>query len=318
MCDAPRVAGALAFLSHAGVVGPRVGARSPITAAQVLLTQTCANLLEAAGHNVDPRALVAAYGRPFVLGLLRVELFPSGVAPGSASLLCESPKGHVVFAGPIGLGKPGSQTLPAEIRPAAAICLDATFAGLETAFAPVHEAIADTVNFVKTATASGKQPVVLASVDSLSLDLARAFVSEGFVVRAHTSFIKLAEIHTAAGLLPTPLLRFSGRIGPKELLMVPTSVKVSATLEKLKTPCLVITAGVPIAPSDLDRLRPEGIFPLTNAATRKDLLAYIKATGTKEVATLNDAKGAFAAVLRDTGLDAYHLGPPAQMTLFAA
>ena len=43
-------------------------------------------------------------GRPFVLGELRLEIFASGLMPGSASLLCERDGRRIVYAGPIGAG----------------------------------------------------------------------------------------------------------------------------------------------------------------------------------------------------------------------
>lgn len=318
VCNAPRTAGALAFISHADVVAARVGVRSPITAAQVLLTQTCANLLQAAGHDLGSRALVANYGRPFVLGLLRVELFPSGVAPGSASLLCESPKGHVVFAGPLGLDQPGAQVLQAEIRPASALCIDATSAALEESFAPVNEAISAAVAFVKDALAASRQPVLLTGIDCLTLQLAQALQTAGILVRAHVSLFRLADVHRAAGLQSPTLHRFTSSLGLNEALLLPVQAKAPVTLARLKAPTVALTVGLPVSLADVKRLRPDAVIPIGNVANRKGLLSYVKATGAKEVATLNDPKGAFAALLRQEGLDAYALGPPAQMTLFAA
>ena len=99
---------------------------------------------------------------------------------------------------------------------------------------------------------------------------------------------------------------------------MPVQIKTPVTLAKLKAPMFALTVGRPVPPADVKRLGADAVIPLGNVANRKGLLSYIKATGTKEVATLNDPKGAFAALLRQEGLDAYALGPPSQMTLFAA
>lgn len=313
VCDAPRTAGALAFISHAAVVSARVGKSRPITAAQVLLTQMCANLLEAAGHPLGSRGLVAAYGRPFAMGMLRVELFPSGVAPGSASLMCEGPQGRVVFAGPVGLGTPGGHTQAAEIRPAEALCLDATYASRSTPFAPVAATFDQVLEFVEEALALGQQPVLRTGVDPLTLDLGRALHTAGFGVRAHARLIKLAEIHKAAGLPAVPWRPFSGGLGAKEVVLFPASTKPTAALEKLKAAKVAITA--PLTP--LEMTAEATYLPLSNTASGPELLSYAKATGAKEVATLNDHVGAFAMQLRKQGLQAYALGAPAQMPLFA-
>lgn len=312
VCDAPRTAGALAFISHAAVVSARVGKSRPVTAAQVLLTQTCANLLEAGGHPLGSRGLVAAYGRPFAMGMLRVELFPSGVAPGSASLLCEGPHGRVVFAGPVGLSTPGSHTQAAEIRPAHALCLDATFAATASPFTSVAETLERVLAFVEATLSEGHQPVLRTGVDALTLDLGQALHAAGFGARAHTSLLKLAATHAAAGWPTVPWRPFSGSLGAKEVLLFPAATKTTAAVERLPAAKVAITA--PLAHGALGEATH---LPLSNRACEAELLSYVKATGAKEVATLNDLEGRFAARLRAQGTQAYALGPPSQMPLFA-
>ena len=55
---------------------------------------------------------------------------------------------------------------------------------------------------------------------------------------------------------------------------------------------------------------------LSNQSGHPDLLAYIEATGAREVAVTRGFSEAFAEELRGRGLDAYALGPPRQMELF--
>src|SRR6185295_11754176 len=95
----------LVFLSHAGALG-RAASGAPRARGggrrKILTNETTLALLGAAGERLRPHALTAGYGRPFTLGGMRIELFPSGALPGAASLLCERGGQRLVYAGPIG------------------------------------------------------------------------------------------------------------------------------------------------------------------------------------------------------------------------
>src|SRR5690349_11643258 len=84
-CDAAGSAEDLVFLSHAqaiGALGPR---RLPLRRAgrqELLATDQTLTLLGPAGQTLRKHALPAPFGRPFVLGGLRVELLASGHLPG--------------------------------------------------------------------------------------------------------------------------------------------------------------------------------------------------------------------------------------------
>ncbi len=316
VCDAPRTASGLAFLSHAEVAGPLTALRTPLTATQVLLSQHSANLLEAAGHPLGSRGLVAAYGRPFALGTLRVELFPSGYAPGAASLLCESPAGRVVYAGPVRLQSPPPHTPAAEIRPADALCVDATFADPQGAAVNPQEVLAQALAFVRKTLGDGHQPVVLAACHSPSFELVAALSTAGVAMRAHPSFLKLAAVYEHAGLGKLPLARFSKNLGPQEALLWPVHARGAAALSHLPHPVFALASGFAGQPAVMERAGASVALQLCPQSDGRDLLAYVKACGARQVATINDLEGRFAALLRSQGFDAYSLGPPAQMPLF--
>src|SRR3954469_7827290 len=132
-CDSA-AGGELVFLSHApspGAKGRRALPRVGSGRRRLLATEATLNLL-----GLDPsntHALVAVPGRPFSLGGLRLEVFPSGLMPGAASLLCEREGRRIVYAGPVGqVDQPGDGQ--AELRAADALCIDARFASREIAF----------------------------------------------------------------------------------------------------------------------------------------------------------------------------------------
>src|SRR3954469_6506179 len=91
-CDAAGSAEDLVFLSHAQAVGALGARRMPLRRAgrqELLATEGTLALLGPAGETLRKHALPAPFGRPFVLGGLRVELLAAGHLPGAASLLCE-------------------------------------------------------------------------------------------------------------------------------------------------------------------------------------------------------------------------------------
>jgi putative mRNA 3-end processing factor len=114
VCDppAPRP---MAFVSHAAVKGAW-------RHRQIFATETTLRLLpRAATERPQVRALPIPFNRPFALGNTRVELFPSGLAPGAASLVVDvdTEGTRVGYAGTIGPA--------AELRPCDEVILDATF-----------------------------------------------------------------------------------------------------------------------------------------------------------------------------------------------
>src|SRR5690606_38073060 len=63
---------------------------------QVIATEETVRILEA--FRRKPRALICQYNRPFSIGPLKMELLPSGVVLGGASLYVETEKGRLLYA----------------------------------------------------------------------------------------------------------------------------------------------------------------------------------------------------------------------------
>ena len=93
-CDARRTRD-LCFVSAASAVAsPRHG--------QYLATDITLSLLGRRARPTDPGShLAVPYGHPFTLGSLRLELFRSGHAAGSASLLVCKGEQRIVYAGAV-------------------------------------------------------------------------------------------------------------------------------------------------------------------------------------------------------------------------
>ncbi len=216
-CDAS-TGGDLVFLSHA----PSPGARDRRTSRalgggrrQILATEQTLALLGPAGERLRPHALAAAYGRPFHLGKLRLEIFSSGFMPGSASLLCESDGRRIVYAGPIA---PGAR----EVRAADALCVDASYARADVQLPARAAALASVGAAVRDAFAAGDSPVLLVDPVATALDVAAALAADRVGLAAHRDVMLAAATYRDAGLTVPPLQRFAaGRVAPGEALLWP-------------------------------------------------------------------------------------------------
>jgi hypothetical protein len=322
-CDA--TAGSdLIFLSHAAALDARAARALPRARhgrRQILTTDTTLALLGAPGERLRPHALLAGFGRPFVLGDLRLELFPSGHAPGAASLLCERGAApgtdgaaratRIVYAGVIGAGE------SPDVRPADALCLDATFGARRFSFPATAEALAELRRLVLEAGTQGRAPLVLVEAGAQALTVAATLAEAGVSVRAARAIVQVAAAHGRAGLATPALQRFDGRLRPGEALLWPPEARDAASLGRLERPTTILASGWAADPAELALARADHGVPLADRADFADLLRYVQATGAREVALVHAPSEELALALGARGVDAYPVGPPSQIALFA-
>ena len=318
-CDAAGSAEDLVFLSHAQAVGAPGRRRFPLRRAgrqELLATDQTLALLGPAGKTLRKHALPAPFRQPFVLGDLRVELVPSGHLPGAASLLCEVEERRILYAGTIRHEAPALGADACVVRRADAVCIDGTFGDPRFAFPAREEALAAVRAFAGEALAAGRTPVVLAPVYGAAMDVADALSRKGIPLRGHRSMITAAAAFRAAGV-PVPLIaRFQGKVIPGEALLWPPKEREAPLLGKLSAPVFAFVSGFSLDEASRARMRADAGIPLSNQSGYPDLLAYLEASGAREVAVTRGFSESFAEDLRRRGYDAYPLGPPRQMELF--
>jgi hypothetical protein len=309
-CDAS--AGSdLIFLSHASALDARAARLLPSPRAghrQILASEATLTLLGPAGARLRPHTLCPAFGRPFVLGGLRLELFPSGHLPGASSLLCEVADQRIVYAGPIAAG--------ADIRTADALCVDGTFAQPQFQFPPYADALAKVRDHVRAAGADGKAAVVLARPLGPALDVAQTLVAAGITVRAHRQVIAARAAFADAGAPVPPLLRFGGPLAPGEALLWPPEDHHAGRLKALPAVVTILASGWAADPITARRLPADVAVPLSNVGGFVDVLDYIASTGAREVAVRHAADDQLVAALAGRQVAAYRIGPPQQIALF--
>lgn len=309
-CDA--AAGSdLVFLSHAAVIGarrrralPRVGGGRR----QILTTEATLGLLGSFGERLRAQALVTPYGRPFTLGELRLELFPSGYLPGAASLLCERDGRRLVYAGPIGQG--------GEVRAADALCLDARFADPGIVFPERTEAEASLVRVARDR-ADGRAPVLLIDPLPLAPIVARTLAAARVPLRAHRAIVDALEAFKSLGPAAVPAVqRFAGRLGPDEVLLWPAGARAprQGGVDAAEGRRLIRVSPRPGAGQGPIGAAEALTFPF--GADFAQLVRYVASSGASEVALVGAPDDALAELLRARGIAAYRIGPPRQIDLF--
>jgi hypothetical protein len=310
-CDA--AAGSdLVFLSHAAVLGARTRRALPRLGGsrrQVLVTDTTLTLLGPVGDRLRAQALVVSYGRPFALGDLRLEIYPSGHLPGAASLLCERDGRRVVYTGPIGE--------EAELRTADALCLDARFAARDVVF-PKRAVAEESLRAMASPGSAGGPPLFLIDPLSLAPLVARALSTAGLRMRAPRAVLEaIAAFRRVAPPSSTApnVQRYAGRLADDEVLLWPAEARPPALAGRaaarpriLVSPRAGVSTTEPVGPARAVR------FPFGGDLVT--LVQYVEATGASEVALWGAPDDALAEALRLRGRTVYPLGPPRQIDLF--
>jgi putative mRNA 3-end processing factor len=325
-CDALGGGESLGFLSHAQALGALGGDHSSPGGRradwpaggrhELLATDATLALLGPTGARLRPHALPAGFGRPFALGDVRVELFPSGHLPGSASLFVEVGGRRLVYAGSVRTEAPAFGATAAEVRSADAVCVDGTFGDPRFVLPPPAEALGRLVTFAQETRAAGRSPVLLTSPFGTAMDTAVALAGAGFGLRGHRAVVSAAAAFAAAGATAPAITRFEGKLAADEVLLWPPEAHGAPLLGNLASRRLAFVSGFSLDPDALAAVRAEVPIPLSNQSGYPQLLAYVEATGAREVAVYRGHAEPFAVLLRARGLDAYALGPPRQMQLF--
>jgi len=319
-CDATGFASDLVFLSNAHALG--TGGATKLAGErggrrQIVATEQTLRLLGEAGDKLRPRALPAAFGRPFNLGGLRIEIVPTGILPGSAGLLCETENRRVFYLGAFAPEPLLPGLAPADMREADAICIDASVGHPGLALPPRKRVLDDLRGFVKDTIARGETAVLLASavgtVAAVAADLLQAEIS----MRAHPRFAtELARLHDVHAAVPA-VARAARKLAPAEVLLWPSDARQAAGLRALTSKRLALVSPSATDTGAVARMEVDAAFPLTNLPDRAEILAAIEASGAREVALFQAGAEGLAEELRGRGFDAYTIGPPRQMTLVA-
>ncbi|HET7501813.1 MAG TPA: hypothetical protein VFK02_12440 [Kofleriaceae bacterium] len=321
-CDARRRRD-ICFLSSADRVG-RTGH------GQLIGTAVTLALLGAR----DQGHLAVPLRQRFTLGTVRLELIPSGRGFGAAALHADITGRTVLYAGAVRTSAGGVGD-PAELRSCDAVVVAAPYGEPDDKFPPLPGAIDATLEWARAQLASGKRPVLL--VDTLldGLEVASRLAAEGMAI-AGPRALRDAALRIA-DLVPAPQIVDGTLAIGSTLYPRPPAADPGSGVPAIAAPGREVRAVVwldadragvarglgerPFATARLSARVPAGAgpagydagFPWASAADRAQLLAWIEATGARDVYVTGACAETIVAAL---GARARVIGPPHQMTLF--
>ncbi len=255
------------------------------------------------------RALAVPTGRPFMLGDVRLELFPSGAMLGAASLLVDHGLRRIVYAGPVQT-RAGLIAGAAEVRACDVLIIDATFGRYRY---PAHADVLDDVAaWVERVRAAGDTPVVLAPPLTVAPDLLRR-LGTAAPLRAHRTIAAVARRLAGLGVELPATPRLAGLPAPGEVVVCPPRHRDAPGVADLPRARFALVSGFAADPVITGRLRVEAAFPFSEAAGGDDVLDYVAQSGARTVYLVGG--GELARTLADRGLVVRRLGPPEQLRL---
>lgn len=293
-CDAPRRR-ELCFVSAIDAVSlQRHG--------QLVATATTLALLR--GQRRTPIAdseLGVPLGRPFSLGELRLELFATGRALGSAGLRVEGPNLSVIYGGVVNpRGTPLSGDC--DVRSADTVIVSGEYGHPRFVFPPLADAIATLAQRASEITARGGVVVVALDSPAVALEIAAALAPRKVV--GHRTLVALARAARQLGL-PVPSIAAARKpMRPGQLLVWPRD---RAPLPELPRGSEVLVCSGAAVDT--------GGLAMSDRADWPSLLEFIEQTRASRVMITGRFTAELDAELRRRGLDASPLGPPEQLRL---
>ena len=328
-CDALR-AHDLCFVSGAQAV--RRGGRGSV--GTLLCTERTLRLRQALGERAPESLLLSPVGRPFQLGTLRLELFPSGEGPGAASLLIKLPSGQCIIYAGTPCAQPYSGVEPMQVRAGEALVCAAPLAAHDGELPERATALLTLRDLVGQAQADAAATVILCAPLTGAPAIWSQLAADGAAVVVHAEIARALTAHQELDRLPpssaaTPSRRrFTRPLGPGTVVLWPAAIPLPP-LTRLQSPSarglrVVLATGAALAEPVVARLRatlPEGAIlsgaiPLADGLDQPALRRYIADSEARTVYLTAGYSDALAATLRRTGVQLEPLGPPRQLPLF--
>jgi putative mRNA 3-end processing factor len=306
----------LCFISHAGVSGALGHQKIVSTALTTELLRALAAAYGRGRRAHEPQALVTPYGRPFHLGQLSLELFPSGHALGAASLLLHHKGQTIVYAGDINLrGNPLVEAL--EARPCDVLVLPARFGQQRWALPPAEETAANLVSFVGEALGRGQNAVLLCAALGEAQEVALLLQEAGLRVQAHRRVAALCKVYQEGDGPLAPVPQFRGPASEPVALLWPCELRRSRSLESLKGRCTALVSGAALDAQVREGLgQLDATFALSAHADYGALLEYVRACNPGHVVLVGGTPRDLQRDLQGMGMEVELLAAREQMELF--
>ena len=258
------------------------------------------------------REHVLEFGETRAFRECAITLLPAGHICGSAQSFIETDAGTLLYTGDFKL-RPGLSAEPAQWRHADTLIMETTFGLPRYRMPPTAEVLAQIIAFCHAALADRAVPVLLAYSLGKAQEAVCALLAAGLTPMLHDAVFKMTEIHRELRPgFPTGYVRFSAADAAGKVLICPPNAKPAAHFPQCRT---AVLTGWALDPGAKFRYQCDAAFPLTDHADYPDLLRYVQLVQPRRVLTLHGFAAAFAADLRERGVEAWALSENDQLEL---
>ncbi|MGH2356215.1 MAG: MBL fold metallo-hydrolase RNA specificity domain-containing protein [Chloroflexota bacterium] len=237
-----------------------------------------------------------------------IELFPAGHVLGASQVMVTSPDGRrLVYTGDFKL-RPAPCLDAAEVRECDVLVMECTFGHPRYRFPSLAAVEQQLQDFVSRCFERDLTPVVCGYVLGKGQEALCLLTRAGYRVAVHESIYRIAKLYEAQGvdLGQYELLSLASVPALKgQVVLCPPHLKkaVTAPLGPCRTAML---SGWAIDPRARYRYGVDEMIGLSDHADFEELLEYVERARPRVVYTLH-GDAAFAAHLRQRGVEAYHL-----------
>jgi len=306
----------LCFVSHANV---------PFAAShqKILATDLTVQLLRAMGaahgrgrRAHEPQALVSPFGRPFSLGQLSLELFPSGHVLGAASLLVTHQQRSIVYAGSINPRK-NALVERLEARSCDVLVLSCRFGRPRYVFPPFEQVAQALLRFVEDVLGRKATPVLLCSPLGEAQMVMHLLAQAGVACRVHRQVFAATRVYIEAGVPLQEVRRWPGSsTDPPGAVIWPINLHDSAALQRLGDVRRALVSGLALDEEIRRQMHCDAAFAISAHADYPAYLEYVQACQPKSVVLTQGANLELQKDLQALGVHVSLVGPPQQMSLF--
>ncbi len=281
---------------------------------EVILSAGTARLMQARMPG-NRKENVLSFGVAAEFPGFQATLIPAGHIFGSAQILVESDAGSLLYTGDFKL-RPSLSAECAEWRRAETLVMETTYGLPRYCMPPTEDVLQQMVAFCQEALEEDAIPVLLGYSLGKSQEVLCALIKHGLTPMLHGSVFRMTEIYREMDPeFPTGYVRYAaGEIAGKVLVCPPSAAR-SLMLMRLKNRRTAVLTGWALDAGAKFRYGCDAAFPLTDHADYPDLIRYVELVQPRRVLTLHGFASAFAADLRNRGIEAWALSGENQLEL---
>ena len=255
---------------------------------------------------------VLPFGEKRMVHGLDLMLLPAGHIFGSAQCFVFAANDTLLYTGDFKL-RPGKSAERVQWRQADTLIMETTFGLPRYRFPPTEEVVDQIVGFCRDTIDDGDVPVLLGYSLGKAQEILCSLDGAGLTPMLHGSVYQMTRIYEQFGQSFCKYLRYRSGDVAGNVLICPPSANHSHMLKRIARKRVAMISGWAADPNARYRYQVDAAFALSDHADYNDLLRYIELVQPRRVFTLHGFAAAFAADLRQRGIEAWALSEENQM-----